>query len=149
MLRDQINNALKDAMKAGDTRRVSTLRLINAEILKRETSAAERVKLTDAEILDVMGKMIKQRHELLDIYEKAGRAELAAQEREEIEIISAYLPQHLSDIEAGEAISELIKELEAATLKDMGRTMSALKERFAGRMDFGKASAMVKKLLAG
>ena len=141
MLRDQINNALKNAMKAGDTRRVSTLRLINAEILKRETSAAERIKLTDAEILDVMGKMIKQRHELLDIYEKAGRAELAAQEREEIEIISAYLPQQLSDIEAGEAISELIKELEAATLKDMGRTMAALKERFAGRMDFGKASA--------
>ena len=149
MLRDQINNALKGAMKAGDTRRVSTLRLINAEILKRETSAAERIKLTDAEILDVMGKMIKQRHESLDIYEKAGRAELAAQEREEIEIISAYLPQQLSDIEAGEAISELIKELEAATLTDMGRTMTALKERFAGRMDIGKASAMVKKLLAG
>ena len=149
MLRDQINNALKNAMKAGDTRRVSTLRLINADILKRETSAAERIKLTDAEILDVMGKMIKQRHESLEIYEKAGRAELAAQEREEIEIISAYLPQQLSDIEAGEAISELIKELEAATLKDMGRTMSALKERFAGRMDIGKASAMVKKLLAG
>jgi len=149
VLRDQINNALKNAMKAGDTRRVSTLRLINADILKRETSAAERIKLTDAEILDVMGKMIKQRHESLDIYEKAGRAELAAQEREEIEIISAYLPQQLSDMEAGEAISELIKELEAATLKDMGRTMSALKERFSGRMDFGKASAMVKKLLAG
>jgi uncharacterized protein YqeY len=149
VLRDQINNALKGAMKAGDTRRVSTLRLINADILKRETSAAERVKLTDAEILDVMGRMIKQRHESLDIYEKAGRAELAAQEREEIEIISAYLPQQLSDIEAGEAISELIKELEAATLKDMGRTMTALKERFSGRMDFGKASAMVKRLLAG
>ena len=149
MLRDEINNALKDAMKAGDTRRVSTLRLINAEILKRETSAAERITLTDAEILDVMGKMIKQRQELLEIYEKAGRAELAAQEREEIEIISAYLPQQLSDLEAGEAISELIKELEAATLKDMGRTMAALKERFAGRMDFSKASAMVKKLLAG
>jgi uncharacterized protein len=148
-LRDQINNALKGAMKGGDTRRVSTLRLINAEILKRETSAAERIKLNDAEILDVMGKMIKQRHESLDIYEKAGRTDLATQEREEIGIISAYLPQQLSDIEAGEAISELIKELEAATLKDMGRTMSALKERFAGRMDIGKASAMVKKLLAG
>ena len=149
MLRDQINNALKNALKAGDTRRVSTLRLINAEILKRETSAAERVSLNDAEILDVMGKMIKQRQESLEIYEKAGRAELAQQEREEIAIISAYLPQQLSDIEAGEAISALIKELEAATLKDMGRTMAALKERFAGRMDFAKASAVVKKLLAG
>jgi len=149
VLRDEINNALKDAMKAGDKRRVSTLRLINADILKRETSAAERLTLTDAEILDVMGKMIKQRQESLDIYEKADRTELAAQEREEIEIIAGYLPKQLSDIEAGEAISSLIKELEAATLKDVGRTMSALKERFSGQMDFGKASAMVKKLLAG
>jgi len=149
VLRDDINNSLKSAMKAGDARRVSTLRLVNSEILKRETSAAERVTLSDPEILDVMGKMIKQRHESLDIYQKAGRNDLATQEREEIEIISAYLPQHLSDIEAGEAISALIKELEAATIKDMGRTMAALKERFAGRMDFGKASAMVKKLLAG
>ena len=149
VLRDEINNALKEAMKAGDKRRVSTLRLINAEILKRETSAAERVTLTDPEILDVMGKMIKQRQESLDIYEKAGRAELAAQEREEIEIISAYLPKPMSDLEAASAISALIKELEAATLKDMGRTMTALKERFSGRMDFSKASAVVKKLLAG
>ena len=149
MLRDEINNALKDAMKAGDKRRVSTLRLVNAAILQRETSAAERLTLTDAEILEVMGKMIKQRQESLDIYEKAGRADLAAQEREEIEIISAYLPKQLSNLEAAEAISALIKELEAATLKDMGRTMAALKERFAGRMDLGKASALVKKLLAG
>jgi uncharacterized protein len=149
VLRDQINSALTDALKAGDTRRVSTLRLIKAEVLKRETSAAERFTLNDAEILDVLGKMIKQRQESLDIYEKAGRTELATQEREEIAIIAAYLPQQLSDMEAGEAISSLIKELEAATLKDMGRTMAALKERFAGRMDFTKASAMVKKLLAG
>ena len=149
MLREEINNALKDAMKASDKRRVSTLRLINAEILRRETSAAERLTLTDAEIRDVMGKMIKQRQESLDIYEKAGRAELAAQEREEIGIISAYLPKRMSDIEAASAISSLIKELEAATLKDMGRTMAALKERFAGRMDTAKASAIVKKLLGG
>jgi uncharacterized protein len=149
VLRDEINNALKEAMKSGDKRRTSTLRLVNAEILKRETSAAERVTLTDAEILDVMGKMIKQRQESLDIYEKAGRTDLATQEREEIAIISAYLPKQMSDMEAGEAISALIKELEAATLKDMGRTMTALKERFAGKMDFSKASGMVKKLLGG
>jgi uncharacterized protein YqeY len=136
-------------MKASDKRRVSTLRLINAAILERETRGAERVTLTDAEILEVMGKMIKQRQESLAIYEKAGRTDLATQEREEIEIISAYLPKHLSDLEAGEAISALIKELEAATLKDMGRTMAALKERFSGRMDFSKASALVKRLLAG
>jgi uncharacterized protein YqeY len=93
--------------------------------------------------------MIKQRQESLDIYEKAGRAELAAQEREEIEIISTYLPKRMSDMEAASAISSLIKELEAATLKDMGRTMAALKERFAGRMDIAKAGAQVKKLLGG
>jgi uncharacterized protein YqeY len=149
VLRDDINSALKDAMKAGEARRVSTLRLINAEILKRETSGAERTSLSDPEIVDVMAKMIKQREESLAIYEKAGRNELAAQERDEIEIISAYMPARMSDLEAAEAISALIKELGAATLKDMGRTMAALKERFAGRMDLSKAGPMVKKLLGG
>jgi len=149
VLRDDINSALKEAMKAGDKRRVSTLRLINAAILQRETSGAERATLSDAEILDVMGKMIKQRQESLDIYEKAGRAELAAQEREEMAIIAAYLPKRMSDLEAAEAISALIKEIEAATLKDMGRTMAALKARFSGQMDFAKAGALVKKLLGG
>ena len=149
MLRDDINNAMKEAMKSGQALRVSTLRMVNAAILQRETSGAERLKLSDAEILDVMGKMIKQRQESLDIYQKAGRTDLATQEREEIEIISAYLPKQMSDVEAGEAISALIKELEAATLKDMGRTMAALKQRFAGQMDFSKAGALVKKLLGG
>ena len=149
MLRDDINSALKEAMKSGQARRVSTLRLINAAILQRETSGAERLTLSDPEIRDVMGKMIKQRQESLDIYEKAGRTELAAQEREEIEIISAYLPKQMSDLEAAGAISKMIKELEAETLKDMGRTMAALKQRFAGQMDFGKAGAQVKKLLGG
>ena len=96
-----------------------------------------------------MGKMVKQRQESLDIYEKAGRTELAAQEREEIEIIYGYLPKKMSDIDAASAISALIKEIEAETLKDMGRTMAALKERFAGQMDLGKAGAQVKKLLGG
>jgi uncharacterized protein YqeY len=149
VLRDDINNTLKEAMKSGDGRRVSTLRLINAAILERETRGAERTTLTDAEIVDVMQKMVKQRQEALELYEKAGRNELAAQEREEIGIISAYLPKQMSDIEAAHAISALIKELEAATLKDMGRTMAALKQRFAGQMDFGKAGAQVKKLLGG
>jgi hypothetical protein len=149
VLRDDINNALKAAMKAGEARRVSTLRLINAAVMERETRGTERVTLADADILDVMGKMIKQRQESLDIYEKAGRTDLATQEREEIEIISAYLPKQMSELEAGAAISALVKELEAASLKDMGRTMAALKERFSGQMDFGKASAVVKKLLAG
>jgi uncharacterized protein YqeY len=147
VLRDAINSDVKEAMKAGQTLRVSTLRLINAAILARETSGAERLKLGDAEIVDVMQKMVKQRQESFDIYEKAGRAELAAKEREEIEIITKYLPKQMSDLEAASAISALIKELEAATLKDMGRTMAALKQRFSGQMDFGKAGALVKKLL--
>ena len=149
MLRDHINSALKAAMKSGEARRVSTLRLINAAILERETRGAERTTLNDVEIVDVMQKMVKQRQEALEIYEKAGRGELAAKEREEIEIISAYLPKQMSDIEAAHAISTLIRELEAATLKDMGRTMAALKQRFTGQMDFAKAGAQVKKLLGG
>ena len=151
VLRDDINSALRDAMKSADKRRVSTLRLINAAIKDRDIEARGQGKpaLSDDDVLALMQKMIKQRQESLDIYEKAGRTDLVTQEREEIEIISAYLPRQLSDIEAGEAISALIKELEAATLKDMGRTMAALKDRFAGRMDFSKAGAMVKKLLAG
>ncbi|HEX3938462.1 MAG TPA: GatB/YqeY domain-containing protein [Xanthobacteraceae bacterium] len=149
MLRDDINSALKEAMKSGQARRVSTLRLINAGILARETSGPERLSLSDAGIVDVMQKMVKQRHESLDIYQKAGRNELADQEREEIAIISTYLPKQMSDLEAASAISTLIKEIGAETLKDMGRTMAALKQRFAGRMDFGKAGAQVKKLLGG
>jgi len=149
VLRDDINSALKVAMKAGQERRVSTLRLINAAILERETRGAERTTLSDPEIVDVMQKMVKQRHEAIGLYEKAGRSELAAQEREEIEIISAYLPKQMSDLDAAHAISTLIKEIEAETLKDMGRTMAALKQRFAGQMDFGKAGAQVKKLLGG
>jgi uncharacterized protein YqeY len=149
VLRDDINSALKAAMKSGAARRVSTLRLINAAILERETRGAERTTLNDAEIVDVMQKMVKQRQEALELYEKAGRGELAAKEREEIEIISAYLPKQMSDIEAAHAISTLIKELEAATLKDMGRTMAELKQRFAGQMDFAKAGAQVRKLLGG
>jgi hypothetical protein len=149
VLRDDINSALKAAMKSGEAQRVSTLRLVNAAILERETRGAERTTLNDAEIVDVMQKMVKQRQEALELYEKAGRSELAAKERQEIEIISAYLPKQMSDIEAAQAISALIKELEAATLKDMGRTMAALKQRFAGEMDFAKAGAQVKKLLGG
>ena len=119
MLRDDINGALKEAMKAGQARRVSTLRLINAAILERETRGAERATLNDAEIVEVMQKMVKQRQEALEIYEKAGRTELAAQEREEIDIIFAYLPKRMSDIEAAHAISALIKEIEAETLKEI------------------------------
>jgi hypothetical protein len=149
VLRETIKADMTEAMKARNELRVSTLRLINAAILARETSGSERVTLGDPEIVDVMQKMVKQRQESLEIYEKAGRAELAAKERGEIEIITKYLPKQMSDMEAASAISAMIKELEAATLKDMGRTMAALKQRFSGQMDFGKAGALVKKMLGG
>jgi hypothetical protein len=151
VLRDQINDALKTAMKARDQRQISTLRLINAAIQSAdiETGGQGKAALADAEILGILQKMIKQRQESADIYEKAGRSELAAQERAEIEIVSAYLPKQMSDVEAGAAISAIVQEINAQGMKDMGRVMAALKDRFTGKLDFAKASAKVKDLLKG
>jgi hypothetical protein len=149
VLREEINAALKIAMKAREQRRVSTLRLINSAIQSADIEAGGQGKapLADTELLGLMQKMIKQRHESADIYEKGGRPELAQQEREEVEIIAAYLPKQMSDIEAGAAISAIVHEINAEGMKDMGRVMAALKERFAGKLDFAKASAKVKELL--
>jgi uncharacterized protein YqeY len=151
VLREAINNGVKEAMKAGDKRRISTLRLINAAFKNADIEARTQGKegLTEADLHAVMQKMVKQRQESLDIYQKAGRTDLADQEREEIEIISSYLPQQMSDLEAGAAIAAIVHEINAQSLKDMGRIMSTLKERFAGKMDFSKASAKVKELLSG
>jgi uncharacterized protein YqeY len=150
VLRDNVNSALKEAMKAGDKRRVSTLRLVNAAFKNADIEARGQGKeMSDDDLLGVLRKMIKQRQESLEIYDKAGRADLATQEREEMEIIAAYLPRQLSDMEAGAAIAAIVHEINAQSLKDMGRTMTALKERFAGKMDFAKASAKVKELLKG
>jgi uncharacterized protein len=151
VLRDEINAALKTAMKARDQRRVSTLRLINSAIQSADIEAGGRAKaaLADAELLGLLQKMIKQRNESADIYEKAGRTELAAQERAEIEIISSYLPKQMSDMEAASAISAIMQEIKAEGMKDMGRVMAALKERFSGKLDFAKASSKVKDLLKG
>ena len=150
MLRDNINNALKDAMKARDERRVSTLRLMNAAIKNAdiENRGSAKQPLNEAELMSLFQKMIKQRQESVELYEKGGRAELAKQEREEIEIIGGYLPKQMSDVEAGAAISAIIQEINAQTMKDMGRVMAALRERFAGSMDFGKASAKIKEMLS-
>ena len=148
MLRDEINSGLKGAMKAGEARRVSTLRLVNSTIKNADIEARGHGKtLSDDDLLGVLQKMIKQRQESAELYDKGGRPELAAQEREEIEIISSYLPKQMSDVEAGAAIAAIVHEINAGSLKDMGRVMSALKERFAGKMDFSKASAKVKELL--
>jgi uncharacterized protein YqeY len=150
MLRDNINNAMKDAMKARDERRVSTLRMMNAAIKNADIEARGQGKepLNEADLMSLFQKMIKQRQESADLYDKGARPELAAAERGEIEIITAYLPKQMSDAEAGSAISSLLQEINAETMKDMGRAMAALKERFAGKMDFGKASGKIKELLS-
>lgn len=151
MLRDDINNALKEAMKAKNERAVSTLRLVNSALKNADIEArgAGKPALGDAEILPVLQKMIKQRQESQELYEKGGRLELAAQEREEIAIIAAYLPQQMSEAEVGAAIDAAIKDAGAAGIKDMGKVIGALKAKYAGRMDFGKASGLVKAKLSG
>jgi len=150
VLRDQINESVKTAMKAQDKPRLSALRLMNAAI-QNATIEAERAGKTLAEddLLGLLQKMIKQRQESVEIYEKGGRKELADQERGEIEVIKGFLPQQMSEAEAKAAIAAVIKDTGAAGMKDMGKVMAALKERHAGKMDFGKASGLVKGLLAG
>jgi uncharacterized protein len=150
VLRDEINAALKNAMKARDQRRVTTLRLVNSAIQNAEIAAGPgKPALADDELFAILQKMIKQRQESADIYEKGGRPDLAKQEREEIEIIAGYMPKQMSDVEAGAAISSIVQEINAQGMKDMGRVMAALKERFTGKLDFSKASAKVKDLLKG
>jgi uncharacterized protein YqeY len=151
MLRDEINNALKDAMKARDERRVSTLRLVNSALKNADIEARGQNKgpLGDDELLALLAKMIKQRQESIDLYEKGGRAELAQQERDEIAIIAAYLPKQMSDAEVRTAIAQAIADTSASSMKDMGKVIAALKARYAGQMDFGKVSPLVKELLQG
>src|SRR6202022_1088586 len=151
MLRDDINNAVKDAMRAKDERKLSTLRMVNSTIKNADIAARGEGKppLSDADLLGIFQKMIKQRQESVDLYDKGGRAELAAQEREEIAIISAYLPKQMSEDDVKAAISAIIAETGAAGIKDMGKVIGALKAKYAGQMDFGKASGLVKAALAG
>jgi len=151
MLRDDINNALKDAMKAKDERRVSTLRLVNSTLKNADIEARGqgRGPVGDDDVLGLLQKMIKQRHESVDLYEKGGRAELAQQEREEIAIISAYLPKQMSENEVKVAIAQAIQETGAAGMKDMGKVIGALKGKYTGKMDFAKASILVKGALSG
>jgi len=149
MLRDAINTAVKEAMKAKDERKLSTLRMINSTIKNADIEARGQGKppLSDDDLLGVMQKMIKQRQESVELYDKGGRAELADQERAEIAVISAYLPQQLSDDDVRAAIAAVIAATGAAGIKDMGKVIGALKAKYAGRMDFAKASALVKATL--
>lgn len=151
MLRDAINNAVKDAMRAKDERKLSTLRMVNSTIKNADIDARGQGKppLSDDDLLGVLQKMIKQRQESVELYEKGGRTELATQERDEIAVISSYLPKQLSDDDVKAAISATIAETGASSIKDMGKVIGALKAKYAGQMDFGKASGMVKAALAG
>ena len=148
-MREIITAALQHATKAQDKRRVSTLRLISAAIKDRDIAArtAGKGEATAAELLDLLAKMIKQREESEKIYADAGRAELAQQEAEEIVIIREYLPKQLSEKDTEQAIADAIAKTGAASVKDMGKVMAELKMRYAGQMDFGKASALVKAKL--
>ena len=150
MLRQRLSDTLKSAMLGRDTRTVSTVRLILAALKDRDIAARPRgvtEGIGDEEILQMLQSMVKQRRESITLYEQGGRLELAQQEAEEIAIIQRFLPTQLSDAELAEAVGETIAEIGGQGLKDMGRTMAALKERYAGRMDFTKASAVVKQQL--
>ena len=151
MLRDDINNAVKDAMRAKDERKLSTLRMVNSTIKNADIEARGQGKgpLSDADLLGIFQKMIKQRQESVELYDKGGRAELAAQENAEIAIIQAYLPKQMSDADVQAAIKAAIAETSASGMKDMGKVVGALKAKYAGQMDFGKASGLVKAALSG
>jgi uncharacterized protein YqeY len=149
-MRDKITEDLKTAMKAGDRAKVDALRLINAALKDKDIEARGAGKtLTEDDVLALLQKMIKSRQESLEIYEKAGRADLAEKEKSEIAVISAYLPQQLSEAEVAEAVKAAIAEAGAASIKDMGKVVAALKAKYTGRMDFAKASAVVKAALSG
>jgi uncharacterized protein YqeY len=148
VLREKINDGMKNAMKSGDKLRVSTLRLVNAAIKNAEIEARTASRqFSDDDLLGLLQKMIKQRQESVELYDKGGRKELADQERGEIRIIQEFLPQQMSEAEAKAAIAAVIKQEGAAGMKDMGKVMAALKAAYAGRMDFGRASGLVKELL--
>lgn len=151
MLRDQIKEAQKTAMKAKNTVGLSAVRLILAALKDRDIAARSKGNhdgITDDEILSMLQSMIKQRRDSIEMYEKGGRPELAEREAQEIDVIETFLPEQMDDATAGAAVDAVMKELDASSMKDMGRVMATLKERHAGSMDFAKASGQVKALLS-
>ena len=147
-LRDDFTASLKEAMKAGDKLKTSTLRLITSALKDRDIEARGSGKtLSEDDILALLQKMVKQRQESLKIYTEAGRTDLAEQEQGEIAIIQSFLPQQMDADAVSSAIDSVIAETGAASIKDMGKVMAVLKERFAGRMDFGAASGAIKAKL--
>lgn len=149
-LRTRIGDALKVAMKARDADRLSTLRLINAAIKDRDIALrgdGREDGVTDAEVLQILGKMVKQRQESVRAYEEGGRLELAEKERAEVRVIEEFLPRQLSDAEVAAAIDEAIGATGAEGIRDMGKVMGELKARYTGQMDFGAVGPMVKARL--
>ncbi|WP_294532979.1 GatB/YqeY domain-containing protein [uncultured Rhodoblastus sp.] len=150
MLRENFASELKLAMKAGDRRRVETIRMINAALKDRDIEARVTAKeIGDEEILALLQKLVKSRQESMEIYQNNARPELAAQEREQIAVISSFLPKPLAEEEVKTAIHAAIVETGAASVKDMGKVIAALKAQHSGKMDFSKASGLVKAELAG
>jgi uncharacterized protein YqeY len=150
MLRQRLNDELKAAMKSRDQRATSALRLILAALKDRDIAARDRGitnGIDEPEIIDMLQKMVRQRQESIAMYQKAARQELVDQEQGEIDIIERFLPKKMSESEANAAIAGVIAELGASSIKDMGRVMAALKERYAGRMDFAKVGQQVKQKL--
>ena len=149
-IREELTSELKTAMKAGDKRRVETIRLVNAALKDRDIEARGQGKtVSDDDILALLQKLVKSRQELVEIYDKAGRVDLATQEREEIAVIQSFLPQALSAEETEAAIAAAIAETGAASIKDMGKVVGVLRGKYAGRLDMAKASAAVKAKLGG
>ncbi|HRK23785.1 MAG TPA: GatB/YqeY domain-containing protein [Beijerinckiaceae bacterium] len=150
-MRSAFMDQMKEAMKAGDKPRVGAIRLIIAALKEKDIEArgAGKGQASDEDILGMMQKMIKQRQESADIYDKGGRPELAAGERAEIAVISSFLPQQMDEAEVKAAIAAAIAATGAASMKDMGKVIAELRGKFAGRMDFGKASGLVKAALGG
>ncbi|MBS3650967.1 GatB/YqeY domain-containing protein [Pseudaminobacter sp. 19-2017] len=148
-MRVEIAEALKASLKAQDKRRTSTLRLINAALQDRDIAnrGAGKAPVSDDEIMQVLAKMVRQREESAHAFEQGGRPELAEQERQEIVIIREFLPKQMDEEATKRAVQEVIEEVGAEGLRDMGRCMAVLKERFPGKMDFGKASGIVKSML--
>ncbi len=150
-MRDILDKSLKDAMRARDTQKISTIRLINAAIKDRDIAIRSEDNLegvSDEEILSILSKMIKQRKESAKQYEEGGRLELAQQEFEEIEIIENFLPRQLDLNETENIVKKIILDINANSLRDMGKVMSLLKENYSGKMDFGKAGVVAKELLS-
>ena len=152
MLREQLKDSLKEAMVAKDNRKISTIRLILAAVKDRDIAVRGTAKdgqITNDDILSLVQSMIKQRKESIELYQKGNRTDLVESEQEEIDIIRSFLPRQMTAGETETAIKEVIEATGAAGIRDMGKVMAALREKYAGQMDFGQASVAVKTLLAG